>query len=534
MQDFDRKLTVKEMNILDQNTTDYGVPVDFLMECAGYSAAMTIVNKFNLNKKPNDSKILIICGTGNNGGDGFVIARHLAALKINATVILVGDPTDIKTQHALLNWKIICNLFLNIKINIIRDSSFFTGKDNNQLQEIEKSNIIIDCLLGTGVKGKIREPIKSAIEFINSLKKSKNNPKCNIISIDIPSGMDPDTGKISDICVECDLLITFHREKIGLQKSSLRIPEIIVNPIGIPEESDLFIGTGNLKTNIKNRNSNNYKGQHGKVLVIGGSEQYSGAPALSAMAALAMDMDLVIVYAPNSISNVIRSYSPNLIVKDGKSKNICIEDLEDIFKLIDWADSIIIGPGIGLSQSTKDAVGKVIKYCIDKGKPVVVDADAIKISANLKDILKNNQVIFTPHAAEFLSLTGKNLPNDEKMAEKLQIIESSATELKSIIVLKGKWDYISDGNRTKINRTGVPEMAVGGTGDILTGIIGALCALGIDRFEAACIGAYISGKLGEEFQLLHANEEGGYIKTFKSSDLIGIIPIILAKFLKNR
>lgn len=531
MQDFDRKLTVKEMNILDQNTTDFGIPVDFLMECAGYSAAMTIINKFNINKKPQDIRILILCGTGNNGGDGFVIARHLASQKVNSTVILVGDPNDIKTPHALLNWKIICNLFLNIKIIVVKDSSFFIGKSNNQLKDIGKPDIIVDCLLGTGIKGQIREPTKSAIQFINSLKDPKINNKCNIISIDIPSGMDPDTGKISDACVECDLLITFHREKVGLQNPSLKIPEIIVNPIGIPEESDLFVGTGDLKFNIRKRDPNNYKGQHGKVLIIGGSEQYSGAPALSAMAALAMDMDLVIVYAPNSVSNIIRSYSPNLIVRDGKSKNICIDDVEDILNLIDWADSIILGPGIGLSNTTKETVGKIIKYCIDKQKSLVIDADAIKISANFKEIFKNNQVIFTPHGGEFLALTNKTPPKDNEFLQKIKIIENAAIELKSIILLKGKWDYISDGNTTKINRTGVPEMAVGGTGDILTGIVGSLLALGIEKFDAACIGAYISGKLGEEYQNLHASEKEGYIKTFKSSDLIGIIPRITAKYL---
>ncbi|MCP4763193.1 MAG: NAD(P)H-hydrate dehydratase [archaeon] len=509
---------------MDNNSTDYGIPIDFLMECAGFSSANTIIKKYSLKKK---DKVLILCGAGNNGGDGFVIARHLAANMIDVNIIFVGNPKDIRTKHSLLNWKILSNLYLHITKIIIKDSSFFKEIGKKLPDDIMDPNIVVDCLLGTGIKGKIREPIKSAILLINDLKKMGKK----IVSIDVPSGLNPDDGSIPDICVNPDLLITFHREKIGFKKSTLKIPEIIINSIGIPEDTDLFIGSGDLKTNLNQRDPFNHKGQHGKVLIIGGSEQYSGAPALSALAAMQMDMDLVIVYAPNTVVNAIRSYSSNLIVREGRGKNICKEDISDINELIEWADSIVLGPGIGQSEETRGVIEDILKSIADKGKPVVIDADAIRISASYKDLLKKNNAVITPHASEFFTLTNTKLPDQNEFKERAKILELVALNFGVTFLIKGKYDYISNSEKTRINKTGVPEMAVGGTGDILTGIVASLLALGINKFDAACIGAYINGKLGEKYKEINQEPNEQQIKTFKSSDLIDIIPMIIGKYL---
>lgn len=526
MREFNRKISVKEMQIVDENSTDYGIPKSFLMECAGLSAAQTVFEKFNLGLN-SKNEVIIICGTGNNGGDGFVIARHLAARQVSVTVLLIGNPDDIRSEEARQNWKILSNLMFHLEIHIVRDSSYFINT-GFQIPEgiISDPDLVIDCLLGTGVKGSIREPIKSAILFINGLK-SKGK---KIISIDVPSGMNPDSGIVEDISVEPNLVITFHRRKLGFKKSKFKIPEIVLKSIGIPEDADFFIGIGDAMSGLKKRDLFNYKGQHGKVLIIGGSERYSGAPALSALAAAAMDMDLVIVYAPNSVADVIRSYSPNLIVRSGKSDNICEQDIQEISELIRWADSCVIGPGIGLSQETKKAMGEILKILVQEKKPVVIDADAIKICSSYKVLLKNTEAILTPHTGEFYILTNTKLPDQSDFKERAKILELVALTFDATFLVKGRYDFISNSEQTRVNKTGVPGMAVGGTGDILTGIIAALLALGNNKFDAACIGAYLCGKLGEEFQNLYKDDQKGSIKTFQASDLVKIIPKLIAKF----
>jgi hydroxyethylthiazole kinase-like uncharacterized protein yjeF len=534
MKDINRKLTSNEMQIMDENSTGLGISKSQLMECAGYSAASMICEKYNLK---NDDNVVVLCGTGNNGGDGFVIARHLASRHIFSEVILVGNPNDIKTLESKNNYEIISNLNLRIKMSLVNDSSSFRNMTQNLPISIKNSKIIIDCLLGTGIKGLIKEPIKSAIEFINALHKMDKK----VVSIDVPSGMDPNDGMITDVSVICDLLITFHREKVGFKNAANKIPEIIVKDIGIPEESELFVGIGDLKQNLKKRDLFNHKGDHGKVLIIGGSENYAGAPALSAMAALEMDMDLVIVYAPKSVADTIRGFSPNLIVRTGKHKNINSDDELEIANLIEWADSIVIGPGMGLADETKVAVGNILKIIGEKNKPVVIDADAIKICVGFKDLLKKTRAVLTPHMGEFIALTGIQLPDQTEFKERAKILESVALNYGVTFLVKGKYDYISNAERTRINITGVPQMAVGGTGDILTGILASLLSLKVDKFDAACVAAFISGKLGEEYHNLDnfgkrvdsINLESNtiYHQTFKSSDLLQMIPRITNKYL---
>ena len=524
MKDFKRKLSIKEMLTMDINTTDFGIPIEFLMENAGAGSARTIIDKFNLKKGDN---VLIFCGTGNNGGDGFVIARHLATQQISASVLLIGSPNKLRTKETILNWNILNNLYFYVKTFIVTDSSYFTNITDKLPSDIQEPSVIVDCLMGTGVKGKIREPIKSAIKLINIFRKKG----IKVVSIDVPSGIDPNSGQFTDIAVGPDLLITMHRQKLGMDKIKIKIPEIIENNIGILYDADIFIGTGDLKQNLTRRKINNHKTQHGKVLIIGGSKTFSGAPALAAMAALEMDMDLVIVYAPNSVANVIRSYSPNLIVKEGKSSNITDNDIDEIIELIKWADSIVIGPGLGVADETKIVFGKILEKIVESKKPTVIDADGITHAVSYKDYLKKGNFILTPHAAEFIRLTGTKLPDQQDFMERSKILELVARKFGTTFLLKGKFDYISNSEHTRINKTGIPQMAVGGTGDLLTGILASLLALKIDLFNAGCVAAYISGKLGEEYlkheEIMHQNQ----IKSFKSSDLIKIIPKILGKYL---
>ncbi len=375
-------------------------------------------------------------------------------------------------------------------------------------------------MLGTGIRGSVREPIRSAIEFVNSF----STKPTKIVSIDVPSGIDPNTGNKADYWVKPNILITFHRKKTGFSK--IEVPEIIVIPIGIPREADLFIGSGDLKFSLPKRAEDNHKGQFGKVLIIGGSKQYSGAPALAGMAALQMGIDLVYVFSPKPVADVIRSYSPNLIVRSGKQDYICEADLPEIQELIDRVDAVVLGPGLGKDPGIVTAISGILSYLKNRNTPIVIDANAIELSKPFKNELKSIKAIITPHANEFFELTDKRLPEQKDFQTQIKFVEGAVKEWSLTFLIKGRYDYISDGKNTRINKTGVPEMAVGGTGDILTGVLVSLLSLKISLFDAACCAAYINGKLGELYQIYQkGRNKNGY--PLKSSDLLDYIPIVL-------
>jgi NAD(P)H-hydrate epimerase len=488
-----KKISSEEMTILDNNAEWLGIPKSHLMEVAGYTFTTEIMNQGYLGK---NSKIAIFCGTGNNGGDGFVIARHLASFGRKILVILLGTPENIRTNEAKLNWNIISqNLNYSIKIEIIKDSSELKRIEN--IFENEKAyELIIDGLLGTGIKGTIREPISSAIDLINKLKE-KDKDNVHVASIDIPSGLDPDTGTVSDKVINADLVITFHRTKIGMSGKNKYIKKLIERSIGIPLEASLFVGKGDLIPTLKTRKTDNYKGQFGKVLVIGGSLNYSGAPAYSSLAAIHFGCDLVITYVPEVVGNVIRTYSPNLIVRTSPGNWLTIEALDELKWLIDWSNAVIIGPGLGLEKETEEVLVKLLEALKEGQKSFVLDADALKLVKNHLALIKGQNVILTPHAGELKVMTDVDLPPFDKIDERGDLIFNLAKKLDVTLLVKGPYDYVSNGKIVRVNKTGVPEMSIGGTGDCLAGLCGSFLTTENPVFQSACSAAFLNGYLGE-------------------------------------
>ena len=486
-----KKISSEEMAILDNNSEWLGIPKSHLMECAGYSFAIEIIKRYNLD---DNSKVSIFCGTGNNGGDGFVVARHLSSFGIKVVVILLGLPDNIRTKEAKLNWDIISkHLNHSIQIKIIRDSSELKEIDT-QIKNEKGFNLIIDGLLGTGIIGKIREPISSAIEMINALGEEDN---IKIVSIDVPSGLDPNSGKVLDKAVKSDLVITFHRIKRGMKKNSKYINEIIVKSIGIPLEANLFIGRGDLISNLKVRKVGTHKGQYGRILVIGGSKNYSGAPAYSSLTGINFGIDLVITYTPEVVGDAIRSYSPNMIVRTNPGDWLNINAFDEISQLIDWSNSILIGPGLGERKETEELLVALLEKLKNSKKSFVLDADALKLVKNHLNIIKGQPVILTPHDGEFKIMSGLELPPYNKIKERGEIITNLAKTLDVILLVKGPLDYISNGKVMKINRTGCPEMSIGGTGDVLAGLCASFLAIENDPFQSACSAAFLNGYIGE-------------------------------------
>ena len=487
-------ITSREMKALELNSEYYGVSRLQLMENAGKSIADEISARFN----PETSRILILCGLGGNGGDGFVAARHLSNKGFKVTVMIAGKAANIRDECTRKNLEALRNIRDKIEILEIYDSSIIPNLN---------ADVIVDALLGIGLKGHLRPPILQFVKKINETKAFK-------VAVDVPTGIDSDTGQVLEEAVKADLTITFHKAKPGLLVAKEHVGEITVKDIGLPVEFEYYTGPGDVSAVMKPRPSNSHKGDFGRLLIIGGSETYSGAPALVALAALRTGVDLTYIAAPERTAYSISSFSPNLITIKLEGNNLNLKNVPVIEREMEKATAIVLGPGLGLHPETTSAVKEIIKISEKLKKPLILDADGLKAFAEEKRKLGTPSVL-TPHAGEFKLLSGHELPQELK--ERAEKVRKTAAELNATILLKGHVDVISDGERLKFNFTGNPAMTVGGTGDVLSGIVGALLAQGITPFEAAVAGAFINGAAGD----FAYNEKGFHIV---STDLLKWIP----------
>ena len=451
-------MKIEDVYVWDINAKWLGISPFQLMENAGTGVARAIEEKFG-----KGLKVAIFCGTGNNGGDGFVAARHLS-FENDVTVFLVGDEIKIRSEEARHNWEVLKKLDF-VKIKVLKDSS--------QIKELSLKgfDVIVDALLGAGTKGEPREPIRSTVEKINEYA-----GMAKIVSIDLPSGYP------SKVCVKCDFAVTFQWDKEEYDGF-----ERIVAKIGYPKELYHLVGPGDAKFALRKKGE--HKGQNGKLLILGGSEDYFGAPYLAAKAASYI-ADLVYLAMPEYSERRIND--PDIILRPFEGKNFNGDHLEKALELSKGVDVVIIGPGIGRKDETRDFIRKFVKCC---EKPMVIDADALKAVAEDLDILKGKSFVLTPHAGEFKILFGKNLGGE--LEEKAKMVIEKAREIGGTILLKGAYDIISDGKIWKYNKTGNKGMTTGGTGDVLAGIVGALLALGNEPLRAASVGAFLNGLAGD-------------------------------------
>ena len=489
-------VTSREMRALELNAEYFGISRLQLMENAGRSIAAEIASRF----KP-EKPVAVFCGLGGNGGDGFVAARHLTSLGFKVIVVLAGKAKEIADEAALENWKALQSLRETVTIHEVYDSTL--------IPEIQ-TEIVVDALLGIGTKGKLRPPILQLVQKINAINAFK-------LAVDVPTGIDSDTGEILGEAVKANLTITFHKPKRGLQNAKEYVGELIVKNIGLPAELENYAGPGDVKLVSQTRSPTAHKGDFGRLLVIGGSETFSGAPALVALAALRTGVDLAYVAAPEKTAFAISSMSPDLITIKLEGKHLNISNLPALKAYIEKVDAVVLGPGLGLHVDTKEAVKAVIEAVEEFGKPLLLDADGLKAYAEFKREL-NVPLVLTPHAGEYAILAGESLP--EKLNEKIGEVQKTAAELGSVILLKGPVDIVSDGKRFKLNFTGNAGMTVGGTGDVLSGIVGAFLAQKNDPFEAAVAGAFVNGAAGDMVL-----EEKGYYMV--ATDLIDKIPHVL-------
>ena len=269
---------------------------------------------------------------------------------------------------------------------------------------------------------------------------------------------------------------------------------------------------------MRPRHQNSSKRDFGCLLVVGGSEVYSGAPALAGMAALRVGSGLVVIAAPTSIASTIRTYSPNLIVHPLPGDNVSSLSADKISELLKSSDAIVLGPGIGRDPETKQAVPSIVEMVARSRKPILIDADAIRALSEKTHLLREANAVITPHAGEFRAISGLDIPDGQR--ERVEQCKKFAMEHSCFVLLKGYHTVVSDGHQVKVNGTGNPGMAVGGTGDVLSGIIGAFLAQGADRFLSAVAGAYVHGLAGD----IVRKHKGFHMV---ASDLIEALPTVL-------
>ncbi len=477
-------LSTQDIRRLDENCVSLGISKLQLMENAGKAVADHIKKLHDESQEPLKS-IVIVCGLGNNGGDGFVAARHLSR-EFNVSVVLIGCEASIKTAEARENWGILKHLDYSLTIRTAPAVFFST---DSPLMNLDEYDLVIDALLGTGLSGSLREPERAVVQLINQSKIPK-------LAIDVPSGYGTDSA------VDAQHIVVLHRPKQGAPLRGATVYDI-----GIPLEAELYTGAGDL---LMERRPDSHKGENGRVLVIGGGP-YTGAPALSAMAALRGGVDVVTVASPQA--HVIAGYSPSFIIKQVGADCIAMSDVDVLRTLIEQHDAVVLGPGLGDAPETVQAVSKLIPTA----QNLTLDADGLR-ALPLSDY-EGGRIIITPHAGEFSRLTGETVPKDPR--ERVRVARACARDWNVTVLLKGHVDVISDGVHYRLNKTGNPGMTVGGTGDVLAGLVGALSTRA-DKMQAASAAAYLNGCAGDlAFSRL------GY--SLLATDVIDCIPNILAR-----
>ena len=448
-----------------------GIPGIILME----NAALKVMK----NIPENNKKFVIVCSSGNNGGDGFVVARHLLNRGNYVEVFFLGSDENMSAD-ALVNFNIIRNMGAKIievnnneELEILRES-------------IIKSEITIDAIFGTGLSREVKGIYSLAITIMNENSKY-------ILSIDVPSGFECNSGKVMGNCIRSNKTVTFELYKRGFISYDAEsiTGEIVIEKIGIPKaivdkfhEDEYIMDIDFIKGLIKKRNKYSHKGDYGRTLILAGSAGFTGAAYISTQAAVRSGAGLVTLGCDSSIQNIL---SGKLV----EAMTVSTNDEIRLDSLITKSDSIAIGPGLGNNNCTLNLLKKVL---LNSKCPVVIDSDGLNVLEGNLEILKNKkcQIVLTPHMGEMARISGFSI--DEINKNKIDIAKEFAKKHKVVLLLKGFNTIITDGKTVQINPTGSSAMASGGMGDCLTGIIASFISQGYDIMTAACIGAYIQDR----------------------------------------
>lgn len=447
------------------------------MLCAGTACFNKILKYYG--DGIENKKAAVFCGNGKNAGDGFVIADLLVKRGVNACIVLADKAPELPEPKMYYD--------LAVENGVI--DYYFTEYNFD-------CDIIVDCIFGIGFHGEPKAPFGEVFDAIN-------NSGANVISIDTPSGTNATTGEVIN-AVKADMTIAISTLKFAhiLPPANAYCGKIVTVNIGIPEScyDTNYVNTitkADVKKNFKKRDKNSHKGSFGRQLNICGSYFMPGAAVICAKAALKTGVGLLKCAFPKSVYPVMTSHMIQPIFKplcENEQKTVSIGAMNDVFEEIKWADSVVLGCGLGNNDDVQVIVGQIIKT---SQVPIVLDADGINAVVPFIDIIRDKKapLVITPHPAEMARLIGES--TQYVQSHRIEVAKAFAAENDAIVVLKGANTVVTDGKEVFVNTNGNAGMAMGGTGDMLAGMTGSFLAQGIPALEAAKSAVFIHGFCGD-------------------------------------
>ena len=452
------------------------IPSIILME----NAALKVIKNIDMGRF---NSFIVVCGNGNNGGDGLAVARHLISIGKMVQVFLLGKDDEMSLD-CKTNYHILKNIGVKInRINNVEDI-------DNLRDAILRSEATIDAIFGTGLSRDVQGSYDAVISIINV-------NSSYILSIDVPSGFNCNSGKVMGNCVSANKTVSFQLYKRGFLSycTDKLTGEIVIENIGIPQfvvekfhNNEFMLDKNMIKEKLILRDKYDHKGDFGRVLIVAGSRGFTGAAYISTEAAVRTGSGNVTLCCPEDITDIMASKIIEAMI-------VSISEDERLNKIIGNSHAIAIGPGMGDNEKTLELVSKIVR---EAKCPVVIDADGLNSIKNNLDILKEskNKIILTPHLGEMAKLTGRSIEYIKD--NRIEVAQSFAKEYGVILLLKGFNTVITDGKCTMINPTGNSSMASGGMGDCLTGMVVAFLGQGYSPFVATYIAAFVHGLCGEK------------------------------------
>lgn len=512
--------TAEEMRRLDRRAiAEVGIPGTTLMENAGVGAAREVRSAFGALR---GKRVVVLCGKGNNGGDGFVVARHLRRGGARVQVFLFGAVRDVKGDAA-------------VKLTEFQGSRGRVTEviREENLKEVEralaKADLVVDALLGTGLTGPAEGVIARAIEAINA-------SGCRVVALDLPSGLSSDTGRLLGPTVAAALTTTFAGLKRGLllYPGAAHAGTVRVVPIGIPPDevsrgtSVFLLEPADLRPLIPPRPPDAHKGTFGHLLVVAGSIGKTGAAALAGRAALRSGAGLVTIACPASQQPIVAALGMETMTEplpETPSQSLALKAKDRLLDLAARVEAVALGPGISLDPETQSLVRELVT---EVGRPMVVDADGLTALAGHLDVLKRVPAArcLTPHPGEMARMLGITVA--EVQADRIEAVRAVCQRYGMYVALKGARTVIGEpGGKVVLNPTGNPGMASGGAGDVLTGMVGAFLARGLPPWAALQAAVYLHGLAGDL-----AREEQGE-EGLIAGDILESIPRAIVKLQRD-
>jgi NAD(P)H-hydrate epimerase len=510
-----RIVTADEMAVIDRTTIEgVGIPGVVLMENAGRGACEAMGRHFpDLAGK----RVLALAGGGNNGGDGFVIARHLWQRRVQVDVCCLRKPADYRGD-ARINLDILEKL--GMPVAVMADTASLP-----QLRErLAGADLVVDAILGTGLNAPVSGFYRNVIELVNELGRP-------VFAVDLPSGLDATTGLPLGVCIRASVTATFGLAKIGqlVTPGCSFVGHLEVVDIGLPrsvtemaEPPRLWLDPRDLGPLVRARELPSHKGSFGHVLVVAGSVGKTGAGAMASMGAGRAGAGLVTLAVPVSLHGLMEVKLTEVMTEplaETAEQSIAEAAVPRLEELLQNKEALALGPGISTQEETRRVVLRLVE---GSPCPVVVDADALTVLVGHLGVLKRARapVILTPHPGEMGRLTG--LSPAEVQSRRVELAQAFSREHGVTLVLKGARTLVaSPEGRLAVNGSGNPSLASGGTGDVLTGLIAGLLAQGLAPFQAACLGVYCHGAAADRLAPRYGDR--GLLAT----DLLPEIPAVL-------